>query len=74
MPDENVLTFSVDREELIKDQKSDATVLFFLLQPPQCVKRHHLVDDGVLLRHWSPATGFTHGASTVSFPGANFGT
>lgn len=62
-PDNKTLTLSVDREQLINAQKTDATLspCFSLVTGPKCVKSvSYLVDDGVLMRCWSPSSGPSH--------------
>lgn len=54
------LTLSVDKEQLINAQKTDATLspCFSLITGPNCDKSgSYLVDDGVLMRRWSPHSG-----------------
>lgn len=61
--DNKTLALSGDREELIRAQKTDATLssCFSLVDNPACDKSvSYLLDEGVLMRHWSPGSGFTH--------------
>lgn len=74
MPDENVLNISIDREELIKAQKSDPTLSSCFYLAALCEKTvPYLVDDGVTHRFYARVGNPGRGASTVSFQGANFG-
>lgn len=62
VPDEQSLKLSVDKEELIKAQKNDATLssCFSLVETASGDETvSYLVDSGVLLRRWSPPAGFT---------------
>uniref|UniRef100_A0A671VWW5 Gypsy retrotransposon integrase-like protein 1 n=1 Tax=Sparus aurata TaxID=8175 RepID=A0A671VWW5_SPAAU len=62
-PDDTTLMLTVGKEQLIKAQENDSTLspCFSLEHKTTCEKSvSYLVDDGVLMRHWSPGSGFTH--------------
>ncbi|XP_039542155.1 uncharacterized protein LOC120489424 isoform X2 [Pimephales promelas] len=63
MPDLSALSFPVSAEELGKEQRNDSSLdeLFRSAVPPveECnVSRGYFVQDGVLLRKWSPHKNF----------------
>ncbi len=60
-PDDESLKMSVDREHLIREQQTDPTLTSCFSQVNQHTPDKsvfHLLDDGVLMRCWSPS--FTH--------------
>ena len=62
-PDDKPLNLPVNKQQLIKAQEIDTTLshCFSLVNTSACKKAvSYLVDDGVLMRHWSPDYVFTH--------------
>lgn len=62
-PDVENPMLSVNKEQLTAAQKSDVTLshCFFLMKNRKCEKSvSYRLDEGVLMHHWSPGSGFTH--------------
>ncbi|CAI5657199.1 unnamed protein product [Oreochromis niloticus] len=62
-PDEKPLTLPVEKNKLIKAQKNDESLscCWASVTEPKCGKSaSYLIEDGVLMRYWTPSSGCTH--------------
>lgn len=61
--DEKAMTTAVDKNKLIEAQKNDESLssCWAYVTEPKCGKSaSYLIEDGVLMRYWTPSSGCTH--------------